>query len=239
VIGRALHHLVGGEKFFASQFVIRPEKIFDPNEKKQVPWNGNRTVCKEWLEKQRQIGKSVLSTTDAENLKGMALKMATHPAVRGGLLMGQVEYSYLWRDKETGIWLKWRPDNTPADLHFVDLKTTTDVRRAALTRTLADRAYYMQGALGRWACRELIGKELESFTLFFIKKTQPHSISLKPVKEVMLDKGEKLNRAALRLFWKCWTEKHWPGPGDDDDAAIEVSDREHALLDDKIQQFGL
>lgn len=234
--GRALHHLVGAEKGFKESFVIRPEKIPDIGESIAKPWQGNRIACKTWLEAMKSEGKTVLTPEDVELLKGMALSLGKHPLV--STLSGQIEHSYFWRDKETGIWLKWRPDSTPTDsADFVDLKGTVDVRWFKLMKTISDYGYHMQGALGRAACRELLGYEMNSFSLFFIEWKAPWCTSFVPLKAVDLDLGERMNRAALRLFWKCWKEKSWPGPEESDGIGLTERARESAI--NELHTLGL
>lgn len=238
VIGRALHHLVGAERGFSLNFVIRPERIADPGDPNKKPWQGNRKVCKDWLLDMKEKGKSVLTAEDIENLKGMALELGKHPLV--GVLSGEIEHSYFWRDEETGIWLKWRPDSTPtASADFVDLKTTTDVRFYKLMKTATDNGYHQQGALGRTASRVLLDREMTSFSLFFIEKKEPFATALMQLKDEDLALGERMNRAALRYFWRCWKDKRWPGPAESDVGYLEITPREREYADAKLRAEGL
>lgn len=236
-LGRALHHLVGAEKNFKELFVIRPEKIADLGERVLKPWHGNRTACKVWMEDQRERGRSVLTEENVRQLQGMALSLGRHPLVT--LLSGQIEHSYFWRDKETGIWLKWRPDSSPSDsMDFVDLKGTTDVRYHKLMNTVSDFGYHMQGALGNWACRALLGRQMTSFSLFFVEWKNPWAVALMQVRPEDLVLGERLNRAALRRFWECWTTKKWPGPATSDVGYIEIGQRERERAEKLLDIMG-
>lgn len=224
VLGRALHHLVGAQRGFRELFVVRPEKIPDIGERTPKPWNGNRTACKEWLKKQKETGRAVLTPENVVQLEGMALALGNHPLIT--TLSGQIEHSYFWRDKETGIWLKWRPDSTPTDsADFVDLKGTTDVRFYKLMKAVSDFGYHQQGALGRWACMELLGRPMNSFSLFFVEWKEPHATALVQMKDDDLKLGERMNRAALRQMWECWKAKEWPGPADSDIGYVEIPDK--------------
>lgn len=224
VLGRALHHLVGAQKGFKELFVVRPDKLPDIGERVPKPWQGNRTACKEWIKAQKETGRAILTPEDIVKLEGMALSLGRHPLVTS--LSGQIEHSYFWRDKETGIWLKWRPDSTPTDsADFVDLKGTTDVRFYKLMRTVSDFGYHQQGALGRWACEELLGRKMNSFSLFFVEWKNPWSTSLVQLKDADLDLGMRMNRAALRIFWECWKAKDWPGPAEADVGYVEIPDK--------------
>lgn len=239
-LGRALHHLVGGEQFFKELFVIQPVEMWEPKTGEMKPWHSNRTVCKAWVASQREAGRTVLTPEQAQQLKGMALSLGRHPLVQQGVLNGQIEHSYFWRDKETGIWMKWRPDSTPeGSVDFVDLKTTQDVLWYKLQRTIEDYGYHQQGALGRVACRELLTREMATFSLFFIETNNPWCCRLVQLKDNSLALGERMNRAALRTFWKCWTEKRWPGPAEADVEHIEINERSEERVKAILQAQGL
>lgn len=239
-LGRALHHLTAGEPgFFERWFVVQPDTYEDEATGEVKKWNGNAGVCKRW--KAAQKDRTILSMAQIEQLRGMAYSLGRHPLVRQGALGGNVEHSYFWRDKETGIWLKWRPDSTPVDsADFVDLKTTTDVRWFKLQRTIEDYAYHQQGGLGRVACRELLGREMGSFALMFVEKNRPpYDCRLVQMKDNDLALGERQNRAALHTFWKCWKAKNWPGMSEADVEFVELNPKtqERIELDLKVRNF--
>src|SRR4029434_7552308 len=93
---------------------------------------------------------------DIEDIKGMAIAIGLHPEVNiqykpgryYSLLNGQIEKSFFWQDKTTGLWLKARPDAIPTDSgDYADLKTTTSVSYFPLLRTITDLAYHQQAAM--------------------------------------------------------------------------------------------
>lgn len=239
-LGRAVHHLILGEPHFAQLFVIQPVEMFDPKTGEVKPWHSNRTVCRQWTEHQRDLGKTILTAEDVAQIKGMALSIGRHPLVQQGVLNGEIENSYFWRDKETGIWLKWRPDSTPThSADFVDLKTTLDVLWFKLQRTIEDYGYHQQGALGRAACRELLGREMDSFSLFFVEKKNPWCCRLVQLKDSDLALGERMNRSALRTFWKCLKDQQWPGPAENDVEHIEINERSQTRIKEILQAQGV
>lgn len=236
VLGRALHHLTAGEPgFFERWFALQPDTYTDDKTGEVKKWNGNANVCKAWVAAQN--GRTILKEKQVEQLRGMAISLGNHPLVRQGALSGNIEHSYFWRDKETGIWLKWRPDATPVDsADFVDLKTTSDVRWFKLQRTIEDFGYHQQGALGRVACRDLIGREMNSFALLFIEKERPpHDCRLVQLKDNDLELGERQNRAALHTFWKCWKAKHWPGMSEADVEFVELNSKTQERIDQDLR----
>lgn len=221
ILGRAVHHLVLGEPYFAKLFCVQPERIRIVEEG-IVDWNNNRPECRNWHKEQRVNGRSVLLQKELPGLRGMAREICVHPFYQAGLLRGLIERSLIWKDHDTGIWLKWRPDAIPRDsADFADLKTTVSVLWPDLVRTIDDLGYYQQAALGRWACREVLKGDMASFTYLFVEKTEPHAVRDVRLWDEDLQRGEDANRAALDMLARCLMQNEWPGPG----AGNEGNDR--------------
>lgn len=222
ILGRAAHHVLLGEQFFAERYVIRPAKLTGKDGLK--PWNGNRNCCIDWLEAHRHL--IVLSPADAEQITGMASALARHPLVMEGALNGYVECSMFWRDERTGFWLKARPDVMPSDSGlFVDVKKTRSVDYFALQATLDDYGYYMQAALvfeGAWQ----LWWPAESFAFLFVENDYPHLVRDVTLNDADIALGAEVNTAMLKKFARCWKSGEWPGYGDGNfGGSIELSER--------------
>lgn len=219
ILGQAAHHLLLGEAEFGKHFVIRPDEL---NGK---PWHGNRTDCKEWQAAVAAESLTVLLPAQVDAIKGMAVALGQHPLVRAGILGGEIERSILWQDEETGVWLKVRPDAIPTDaLDFSDLKTTPDVSHDAIVRSIGEFGYHVQAALVGMACRAVLGREMESFSLVFVESAAPHCVRVVTLQPEDLSLGEQQIRSALKLFKSCLDRGVWPGPGG------EQSDAEYVGL---------
>ena len=235
-VGRAVHHLLLGQPFFAQLCAIQPDEWPDENGVLK-PWHNARNVCKAWHEQKRKDGRTVLTAAEVESIKGMAASLGLHPIVRAGALNGQVERSIFWKDKATGIWLKSRPDSIPGDsLDFCDIKTCQSVRWKDLQQSIADFGYHQQASLVRTAAREIMGADNITFTLIFVEKENPWCVRIVTLKDNDLDRGEKQNRAALETFAQCLKSKHWPGPGGDreDTEHIELPEWAQKHIDDRL-----
>ena len=148
VLGHAAHHVICGEAFFAEKYIIRPAEYQDEKTGELKPWNNNANVCKRWNAGAAQQNKTILKPEQAEAIRGMALRLGLCSLVQQGILNGMIERSIFWQDKETGLWLKARPDAIPNDSgDFTDLKTTESVLDRDLMRTLENFGYSQQGAL--------------------------------------------------------------------------------------------
>lgn len=213
LFGRAAHHLLLGEADFRSHFVIRPETYRD-DEGKSKPWSGNARTCKAWLAEAKAAGLDVLTESQLLKIRGMAESLKREPLIRAGILNGRIEHSIIWQDKETGVWLKVRPDAIPAvDMSFADLKTAADITDDGIERAISDNDLHVQGALVGMACRAVLGREMESFSLVFVEKDRPHCVRVRELTPVDLELGEQQIRAVLPIFAKAVETGVWHGPG--------------------------
>jgi hypothetical protein len=232
-LGRAAHHLLFlGRKGFDDEFVTRPEQ-----------WSDWRTKeARLWREAALADGKTVITDAELEAITGMARSLAAHPLVQAGILDGYVERSLIWQDAQTGAWLKSRPDCIPGSgLDVADLKTTTSVATEELRRTLGAYAYHAQGALVGMAFREVLRREMQTFSLVFVEKAPPFCVRVVTVKPDDLERGEKQIRAAAAQFAECCASGHWPGPGGDQQDAeyIDIPEYSRKSIDDRLAIFDL
>jgi hypothetical protein len=213
LMGRAVHHLILGEKNFAASFVIQPDTYV--HEKDGVkPWSNNAKVCKTWRAEQKEAGRSVLTKGDVETIRGMAKSLARDELVNAGILNGLVEHSIFWKDRLTGIWVKSRPDTIPTHSGDVaDLKTIMGVDYQDCVRSIDDNGYYQQAGLVRQGLREVLGIEVSTFTFMFAAKKRPFSTRPMILHDDDMALGDQANRVGLDVMARCLREKVWPGPG--------------------------
>ena len=207
-LGRAAHHILLGEADFAKHFLIRPDEIDGK------PWHGNRTECREWMKWAEADGRDILSKDDIQKIRGMSASLGKHPLVRSGILNGLIEHSFVWKDEETGVWLKSRPDAIPTDSgDFADLKTTSDITDDGLARSVGSYGYHMQAALVGMGYRALTGQAMSSFSLVFVESSRPYCVRVKALTDDDIQLGEKQIRVALRQFAEALNTGEWLPPG--------------------------
>lgn len=214
ILGRAAHHLLLGEDDFSTLFVMRPEEAPDGR-----AWNGNNNTCKAWLAAQALAGRTVLTPAQIESIRGMARALAKNELVQNGILNGQIEQTLVWKDKETGIWLKARPDAIPNDgADVADFKTSASFG-FDLDNSASKLRYDMQGALVKWGLQQVLGVKMESFSLVFALKKRPHCVDVLTLHDADIEEAEKDLRTALRVFARCVETGNWFGPsGSQNDA---------------------
>lgn len=231
-LGRAAHHLLFlGQAGFADEYVIRPEK-----------WSDWRTKeAKEWKAEMLSAGLTILTASELDAIAGMAKSLGSHPLVKAGILDGAVERSLIWKDKQTGVWLKSRPDCIPNDSGDIsDLKTTVSVKTDALRRTLADYDYPMQGSLVGMGLDAVLGREMQTFSLVFVEKTAPFCARVVTLRPSDLERGERQCRIAAQIFAECAEACEWPGPGGTQTDAEYLSPAEWGVkqTDDRLALYA-
>lgn len=227
--GRAAHHLLlQGQDGFEQEYAVRPDK-----------WADFRTKdAREWRDEMIARGLAVLTDEDLYNISGMAKSLARNPLVKHGILDGDVERSLIFKDPETGVWLKSRPDCIPnASGDVADLKTTNSVATEALQRTIEDYDYAMQGALAAAAFDKIMPMALESFTLVFVEKTAPWCVRVVTLTQEDMLRGSMQVAAATRIFAGCVQADEWPGPGgaQQDAEFLPMREFKRRVIDERLE----
>lgn len=207
ILGRAAHHLLLGESDFDKYFVLRPDEAPDGR-----AWNGNNNSCKQWLAEQALAGLTVLTPKQIEYIRGMSQSLSADATIQSGILNGIVELSMFWKDSETGIWLKSRPDAVPNDADSADLKCVADITDDGISRSFGERGYHQQAALVDEGMRMVFGRPIENFFLTYVEQKRPHCVRIDTAYPEDVAAGFEENHAALRLFKHCLERNYWPGP---------------------------
>jgi hypothetical protein len=241
LLGACAHHLLLGEENFKLKYIAQPETYRDRTTAAAKPWNNNSGFCRSWNDKQRREGRVVVKAAQLDVIVAMARSLALEPLVNEGLLKGHVECSGFAKDRETGLWLKVRPDVIPTMAgDFVDLKTASEVITPALQYAIRSYGYHQQGAL-IWEVVEQLGAEhpFAGFALMFVESVRPHCARTVPLTDDDLARGRKQNRAMLRKIAGCIDTGHWPGPGEGDLTPLPLSHDERTRIDERLRWEGL
>lgn len=225
--GRAAHHLLLGEDDFNTHYIVRPAK-----------WDSWRTGdAKDWKIERELEGKTVLIPAQIETIRGLARSLAAHPLIDAGILNGAIEQTIVWKDKDTGIWLKARPDAIPNDAgDFADLKTTVSVQTSDLARTIAECGYHQQAAMISAGWHALTGRDVASFSFVFVEKTPPYCVRIVTLRDDDLARGERQNFVAVKKFSECMASGEWPGPGSADAEYLSLPEWAQKRIDHQLEQ---
>lgn len=201
-VGKAAHTLLLGEGGFAKQYSVRPDT-----------WADYKTnAAKAWREQVIAAGKTPLIPKDIEAIEGMAASMSADPIIRGGLFNGLAELSLIWKDEETGVWLKARPDTIQADgAMLVDLKTIEEASDKKCYWSVRDYAYHAQLALGCMGMKALLNRDITMCVLVFIEKAAPYLPNVKTIHQDTIGAGAQMISDGIIRFAQCLEANEWPG----------------------------
>lgn len=182
--------------------------------------------AKSWLGKTAQAerieirasGRIALLPHEFQAAHAIAARIRRHP-VASALFdpeRGIPERSLFWRDEESGVMLRARPDWLPEPvagerLIVPDLKTTGAVDPESIARTMAKFNYGMQGEFYERGIRAL-GIARDVVVLFvFVMRAAPYLIQVVGVPEVDRSIAAAKNRRAIEVFAQCSKSGIWPG----------------------------
>jgi hypothetical protein len=239
LLGSAAHHLLLGEDNFKLKYIAQPAVYRDKVTAVEKPWHNGAGFCKDWNETQKLKGRTPVTLAELKVIIAMSRSLALEPLVNDDLLRGEVECSGFVEDKETGLWIKIRPDVIPrTSADYVDLKTAADVTTVALQSSIRSLGYHQQGGL-IWEFCEQLGLPFEAFNLMFIETAAPYCARCVPLVNDDLARGRLQNRAMLRKIATCQISKHWPGPGEGDLQPLPLGGDERARIDARLKFEGL
>lgn len=224
--GRAAHSLLLGDEDFGKHFAIIPKsapprpttaqigaraegRITDSSSERFGFWDEFDAVNE---------GKDYLKEEELEAIHHIGHALESHPIV-SVLLDGQAEQSLIWKDEQTGIWLKSRLDILAGTGDFADLKSTIQKSLPLLYRDIQRHGYDMQLGLATMAVENVLNVpftaevyEGKSCILLFVHKKPPYHVMPVEVDFDALYWARIKCRSAINTMAECIKTEHWPGP---------------------------
>ena len=195
--GRAVHAFILGEPNFDQYFAISPFDSFRTKE------------ARAWKASERR---TVITQEKYENIKAMARAIQKTPLINKVFKDGKPEQSLIWKDAETGIWLKARPDWLPNSIEFVpDLKSTKSARPADFQRQAYELGYHQSAALCIEGLKEVLGWKNPTYYFVAQEKEPPFVATMAMMRDTDIEWGKLLNRSALRKLARALDKGEWPG----------------------------
>lgn len=202
--GRAAHDLVLDGVGWPSRYHVLPEGFDARATKKWADAIG-------FMEIAQAGGMTILRHDDWLAIKEMAAALKRHP-ISKALSRGKAEQSIVWKDAETGVWLRCRPDFLPDNRRLVpDYKTTTDAHPDSFQKDMANYGYFQQAAHYLDGLAAVFGEDQRAFYFIAQEKNPPYIVQPFALDESAIEWGRKLNRKAIRTFARCLEKNEWPG----------------------------
>lgn len=207
-VGTAAHLLALEPDRFNAAYAFKPAGM-----------NFSTKDGKAWRDSAVAAGKRVLDAGETKAVHGIAVALSRHPFAARALANTHPEATAVWRDPETGVWLKVRPDALPyKPMHrpfSVQIKTTEDASPAAFERSVWAYGYHLGAAMEIDILRALGWHSTPDALLIAVEKKPPYVVTLVRLRDDAIAWGRHQYRRALRRFADCLAAGKWPAYGDD------------------------
>lgn len=122
-----------------------------------------------------------------------------------------VEASGFWRDEETGVICRCRPDLYRADLGIIlDVKTTVDAGPTGFAKSVVNYGYHAQEAFYTDGWRAL-GQQVDGFVFLAVEKEAPFAKAIYELPPSIVEEGRAVIRKSLATYADCARSNIWPG----------------------------
>lgn len=210
-LGRAVHMAVLEPERFAADYVV---------------FDGARRAGKAWeafeFEAER-AGKEILKASEHAECCAIAAAVRAHPLAAKYLAQGRGEQTIVWRDEETGLWLKGRLDwlcDVPGDAALVDLKTTAELDAYRLAAGVARLGHHIQLALYMRGLRAL-GLVIPA-KLIAVESEAPYDVAVFSIEGDTLTAGDEEAGRLLRRVAECRESGEWPGRYGEEERPLDL-----------------
>lgn len=161
----------------------------------------------------RDAGRYPVLQEQYDSLDRMVSVLESHPQAGRAFTDGKPERSFIWRDKETGVYMRCRPDWTPDEPAnpFPDYKTTQDANPAKWDRRfLLDHGGCLRAAFYEDGIRQACGVSKPALYYVVQEVAPPYCVIVRVVDEEILRIGRAMLRKAIHTWAECLNADKWP-----------------------------
>lgn len=204
-IGRAAHYRLLEPHLFEKNIHVMPEGV-----------DFRSNAAKAQRDAAVAEGKTVIKYDAFLEVQAMEQALRAHSFVPAAFENGEPEKTLAWKDPETGVWLRCRPDFLPKAIrHVPDYKTAASAKPEQFRKHVWDFGYHMQAALYMDGIEAVTDTAPQSFFFVVQEKKAPYVVSCIALDPVAIEWGRIQNRKAIRIFADCLAADRWPGYADD------------------------
>lgn len=201
--GRAAHSLIlEGREVFESEFAVAPTCDRRYKKGKEI-WEAFVAASP---------GKTVITEEDYIRIYGMSRAVQAHEFASDLLENGACEQTIIWKDPETGILCRCRPDKLPAGGYpiVIDLKGCKDASDYGFDKSIAIYRYFQQAGMYTEGMTQATGIDYNAFMFIAVEWDFPHRMGVVNMDPDYLAYGKQEFHRLLRLEKQCRKNNHWP-----------------------------
>lgn len=157
-------------------------------------------------------GKTIITQEEMDRILLMRDAIDLHP-IAGGLIKHakHIEASATWKDPNTGLASRCRPDIIQDDL-VIDLKTAIDAGRWAFASSMHKFRYHVQASYYLDGLKALkVVSENAQFVFMVVEKYPPFGVALYAVRLEDIERGRLQYERDIIRYSQCLKDNHWPG----------------------------
>lgn len=169
---------------------------------------------KEFAAQAESEGKEAIKPQQYDTAMRQAENVFLLPDVAAHLSKGKAEVSAFWRDEETGVMCRVRPDfvhDAGDGVVLLDVKTYSSADPDEFARQVARKGYARQDAMYSDGYSAASGDDVFAFLFIAVEANWPYASSVCQLDEDSADAGHMEYRDALTLYARCKRANHWPG----------------------------
>ncbi len=183
--GTAVHCALLEPERFAQEYIALPVNHVDLFHAQDM----------ELIQQQGKI-QHFITQAQMDAVHGICEQVQQQPEIADLLAQGQAEQSLFWRDSESGIRCKIRPDLLRLPHLIVELKTTFNAALDVFQRTVLMQQYHLSAAMYLQGVQHITG-HTPNYVFIVACREAPYQVSTFVPSAAMLQEGEKLFRLAL------------------------------------------
>lgn len=210
--GKAAHMAILEPARFKALYVVAPKFMGKTKEGKDSAQSGEaRSKKMAWLAEQ-PAGALVMEQEDRDRLYWMIDALLSHPVACNLIKGAAFEQSGYFRDPETGIKCRIRPDILRTDLSALpDLKTTRSIKKQAFEREIWNYRLDVQMAFYYGGVYQIHGKRPDFPCIIAVENEQPHDVCVYALSDGLISRGEQAYMRSLKRIKKGIDTGLWPG----------------------------
>lgn len=199
--GNALHTFVLERKLFEQEYIILPKV------------NRATKAGKEAYAEAKAIAdaenKLILSEEALRVIEDMATSIEKHPDAPDLISDAFIEKSIYWKDVDTNILCKVRPDIWHSNM-IVDLKTTQSGSERDFMRSIYSFGYHIQAGMIQEALRVSQAIRMNNFLFIAIEKEPPYAVAVYQLDDLAIEQGVYEFKELILTLKNLLEQDKWP-----------------------------
>lgn len=220
LVGHLAHCSILEPAEFEKRYAVLPPDA--PRRPTSAQWNAKNPSSdsmmamawwREWLANNE--GKTVITHEQRETAMRQAESVRKIPDIREALDRGRPEVSAYWRDPQTGVMCRcrpdWRHDAGERRVILVDVKTYSNAEPFEFARQIPRMRYEVQDAYYTDGYALAADVDVLGFIFLAVETEYPYAASAVMLDDAGRDQGRASYHRNLETYARCLKTGEWPG----------------------------